>query len=341
MPAERPSLPALRSEPVRRAVFAGLAGLAISAAAAMVVLAAPTGEPALLATWRTIFARPETVPTPSDNPSSTIKVELGRRLFHDARLSGRGDRTCATCHQSDKGYSDGRRLGQGRDGRSLERNVPGLFNLAWAQRFFWDGRATALEEQAPGPILHPDEMGGSWPQITQRLATDPEMTALFAEVFPEAPTDNSVTPERVAQALAAYERTLVSPETRFDRYIAGDIGALSKIEQEGFTLFVGRAGCVACHGGWRFTDDRLHDIGLPAPAGATGQYIKTPSLRELKHTAPYMHDGSKATLEEVVAHYNGGFVPRAELSPNIVRSLNLSAPERAALIAFMKTLSSE
>lgn len=330
--------------------LARLAGLGLFAAASATMPAISAERPEQLAIWRTIFARPQTIPAPPDNPLSPAKIELGRRLFHDTRLSGAADRSCATCHRASLGYSNGEPLGPGRNGRSLARNVPGLSNLAWAKRFFWDGRATSLEEQAAGPILAPDEMGGSWPQITDRLQRDPEMVDLFYKAFPEETAGGPITPQRIMQSLAAYERTLVSPTTRFDRYIAGDLEALSPIEQRGFALFVGRAGCVACHGGWRFTDDRLHDIGLPySNEGADGNpnragksgYFKTPSLRELVHTAPYMHDGSKATLEDVIAHYDGGFTERPELSSNIVRDLKLSAAEREALIAFLKTLSSE
>lgn len=327
-----------------RTLIFGLASLGLCAAASLAV-SASAGQPMLLEVWRTIFARPqnmpETIPAPPSNPLTPEKVELGRRLFHDARLSGDGDRNCATCHRAELGYSDGEPLGSGRDGNRLARNVPALSNLAWAKRFFWDGRATSLEEQAPGPILHPDEMGGSWPDIVGRLRQDPEMTAMFTEVFAENTTGRAVTPQRVVQALAAYERTLVSPLTRFDRYIAGEPGALSNTEQQGFVLFVGRAGCVACHGGWRFTDDRLHDIGLPDADTDAPSFFKTPSLRELTHTAPYMHNGSKATLEDVIAHYDGGFEQRPELSPNIVRDLKLNYSERRALVAFLKTLSSQ
>lgn len=329
-----------------RSIAAGLACLSLCVLASL-TLSAPAGQPELLDVWRTIFARPsatlEEIPSPPDNPITQAKVVLGRRLFHDNRLSGNRDRSCATCHRPELAYSDGLQLGPGRDGRQLARNVPGLSNLAWAKRLFWDGRAASLEEQAAGPILHPDEMGGSWRQIAERLGRDPLMTDLFGKAFPAALPETAITPQSIAQALSAYERTLVSPVTRFDRYIAGEPGALSETEKQGFSLFVGRAGCVSCHGGWRFTDDRLHDIGLAETAGGEDapRLFKTPSLRELTHTAPYMHNGSKATLEDVIAHYDGGFEPRPELSPNIVRRLDLSAAEREALVAFLKSLSSE
>ncbi|CFX34902.1 Methylamine utilization protein MauG [Candidatus Filomicrobium marinum] len=314
------------------------------------IQAAPADKPVLMAAWRNIFTRPKTIPTPPNTPSTSAKVELGKLLFHDTRLSGPQDRNCATCHQADLGYSNGKARGPGRDGKDLTRNVPSLQNLAWAKRFFWDGRAQSLEEQASGPILNALEMAGNWPEITARLKADSAITELFERAFPQTTTTDPVTPDHIVEALAAYERTLISPVTRFDRFIAGEANALSTFEQQGFALFVGRAGCVACHGSWRFTDDRLHDIGLPASAGSTDHQsddtasqtsFKTPSLRELRYSAPYMHDGSKTTLEDVIKHYNGGFTERPSLSRNIVQDLNLTATERRALIAFLNTLSSD
>lgn len=335
---------------MRKALIICVAALSPGAAVS-VAISAPSDQPALISVWRSIFARPETtigsIPTPADNLLSPARIELGRILFHDTRLSGGQDRSCATCHRIEFGYSDGRQLAAGLNGKDLTWNVPGLSNLAWARRLFWDGRASSLEEQSYGPILNADEMAGSWPEITERLLGDPAMTALFTGAFPDA-TEPLVTPQRIVEALAAYQRTLISPPTRFDRFIAGDQRALDPVEQQGFAIFVGKAGCVACHGGWRFTDDRLHDIGLPVStnqqnpdARPRSTAFKTPGLRELVHTAPYFHDGSKATLEEVIEHYNDGFIRRPELSSNIVRDLELSTAERQALVAFLKTLSSE
>lgn len=316
------------------------------------VLAGPTDKPMLMDVWRNVFARPKTIPAPANNQPTAAKIELGEILFHDTRLSGAEDRNCATCHKASLGYSNGKARGPGYDGTDLSRNVPNLQNLAWSKRLFWDGRAQSLEQQASGPILNANEMAGSWPQITTRLQADSTTIELFEKAFPQTTltATNPITPERIVEALAAYERTLISPITRFDQFIAGETTALSPREQQGFALFVGRAGCVACHGGWRFTDDRLHDIGLSnADVGTDDQprntanptSFKTPSLRELRHSAPYMHDGSKATLEEVIKHYNGGFSKRPSLSRNIVQDLELTADERHALIAFLNTLSSK
>jgi cytochrome c peroxidase len=182
--------------------------------------------------------------------------------------------------------------------------------------------------------------------IVGRLGSDPAMAERFARAFPDQP---SVSERNVLKALASYERTLVTGETRFDRWVKGDESVLSDQELQGFGIFVGKGGCVSCHGGWRFTDDSFHDIGLKSddpgrsavPGGAPGlPQFKTPSLREVRHTAPYMHDGSLATLADVVDHYAGGLVIRPSLATNLVRDLRLTDDEKLSLIAFLDTLSS-
>jgi cytochrome c peroxidase len=228
----------------------------------------------------------------------------------------------------------------------LRRNTPALWNLAWSKHYFWDGRAPSLEAQARAPIEAPDEMGGDWPTIVGRLETDADLAMEFRISFPE---EEAISQATITKALAAYVRSLVSPPTRFDAWLAGDGRALHPAELRGFRLFTGKAGCVLCHNGWRFTDDRFHDIGLRSddpgrggvPGGTPGQKaFKTPSLREVAHTAPYMHDGSLPTLEAVVAHYAGGLIVRPSLAPTMSRKLRLSAQERADLVAFLRTLSS-
>jgi len=297
------------------------------------------------AAWRLLFERPTAPPAPHDNPLTAGKVALGARLFNDPRLSGGGERSCAGCHRPERSFTDGRRRAAGLTGASLARNTPSLWNLAWSEAYFWDGRAPSLEAQVRMPIVAADEMAGNWPSILARLNADGDLLAAFRAEFPEQAL---ISEDGVAKTLASYVRSLVSAPTRFDAWIAGDSAALRDNEVRGFRLFTGKAGCVLCHVGWRFSDDRFHDIGLPgkdagrgAVAGGTPGLpaFKTPSLRELAHTAPYMHDGSRPTLASVVAHYADTFLKRPSLAPSL-RRLHLTAAERADLIAFLGTLSS-
>lgn len=308
-------------------------------------LAAQAPDPAAL--WRHVFKRPDAPPAPPDNLLTPEKIALGAQLFADPRLSGTGRHSCASCHRPARAFTDGRRQARALTGEALRRNTPALWNLAWSKQFFWDGRAPSLEAQVRMPIEVADEMGGDWPSILQRLAADADVVAQFQTAFPTQP---AISEDTVVKALASYVRSLVSPPTRFDAWIEGDAGALSAPEQRGFRLFTGKAGCMLCHVGWRFTDDRFHDIGLRGkdpgraaiPDGTPGRSaFKTPSLRDVGRTAPYMHDGSLPTLTAVLRHYTGGFVARPTLAPHINRRLRLSAREKANLIAFLHTLSSK
>jgi len=293
------------------------------------------------------FRRPATVSFPADNPFSERKRALGEALFHDKRLSIDGSLACASCHEREKGFADGKVHGRGVPGRPLKRHTPTLWNLAWSSPVFWDGRARSLEEQVAGPIESPDEMAQPLASVVTRLSTDAAMARAFAEAFPETPQVNAT---NLAKAIATYERTFFSPETRFDRWIAGDEAGLSKNEIAGFRLFTGKARCVNCHSGFSFTDYAFHDIGLPDDDRGRGAVLrleaaehafKTPGLREIGRSAPYMHNGSLATLEDVVRHYVSGIVERPTLSKDLPRGLELSPGERADLIAFLGTLTSE
>jgi cytochrome c peroxidase len=330
-----------------RAGFPRLLFVSFAALPALLPLSAEAQTPAAEAPWRQLFQRPEAIPAPADNLQTPEKIALGAALFADPRLSGTGKHSCASCHEPARSFTDGRRQARALTGEPLRRNTPALWNLAWAKQFFWDGRAPSLEVQVRGPIEAPDEMGGRWPDILGRLEGDAGLVAKFRAAFADG---QGVTEDTVVKALASYVRSLVSPPTRFDAWIAGDAGALTAAEQRGFRLFTGRAGCMLCHVGWRLTDDRFHDIGLRSqdpgrsavPEGTPGRKaFKTPSLRELAQTAPYMHDGSLPTLRAVVAHYAGGFVRRATLAPNMNRGLRLTAQEKSDLVAFMRTLSSD
>ncbi len=299
-----------------------------------------------LAALKTSFRRPAVVPFPANNPFSQQKRALGELLFHDKRLSLDASLACASCHDRNKGFADGKVTGRGVPGRPLKRHTPSLWNLAWAGPVFWDGRARNLEEQVAGPIESPDEMAQPLAAAVARLAADPAMARAFADAFPQAP---KVDAGNLAKAIATYERTFVSPPTRFDRFVEGDAQALSAEEIAGFRLFTGKAGCAKCHSGFAFTDYAFHDIGLPGDDRGRGAVLrldaaahafKTPGLREIGRSAPYMHDGSLATLADVIAHYENGIVERPTLSKDLTRGLKLTAGERANLIAFLGTLTS-
>ncbi len=325
----------------------GFAALAISA-----LLPAPNVGPAAaahdpLAALKAKFVRPTALPSPAANPPNPAKIALGRRLFFDKEISATGTIACASCHDPKLAFSDGEPTGRGVSGRRLVRHTPSLWNLAWSRLLFWDGRAPSLEAQVRFPVEHPDEMGESLENAVFRLSRHDSYARDFAAAFPAAPEVNV---RNLTLALAAFERTLVSPPTRFDAWIAGDAAAFSAAEVRGFRIFTGKGRCSNCHSGFALSDNNFYDIGLPGQDRGRGAIInltaaehafKTPSLRELAWTAPYMHDGSLATLEEVVRHYEDGAVVRPSLSRDLPQQLRLSDGERADLIAFLETLSSD
>jgi cytochrome c peroxidase len=316
--------------------------------AAILVSGAQEPRPTRIEDVRELFVRPSGVPHPADNPPTPAKIALGERLFNEPRLSGNGKVACATCHNPALAFADGVPLSHaGATGVALRRHTPALWNLAWAPRSFWDGRAESLEDQARFPISHPDEMASSPEAAARRLTADPSYRAAFEAAFPG---EASITGEHVLKAIAAYERTLVSAPTRFDRWVAGDEQALTASERRGFAVFTGKGRCINCHTGFAFTDHAFHDIGLPtgdlgrgpiAALPAANHAFKTPGLRELTWTAPYMHDGSLATLEDVIQHYESGGLVRPTRSRDMPSRFALAETERADLVAFLETLSSE
>jgi cytochrome c peroxidase len=264
------------------------------------------------------------LPAPEDNPLTSEKIELGRRLFFDRRLSRDGSVACASCHDPERAYSDGRAVAVGVFGRRGRRNAPALVNRGYGRLFFWDGRVATLEEQVLKPIEDPNEMG---------------MT------MPEAPASVGLKPVEISHALASFVRSILSGGSRFDRFINGDRAALSAEEQVGLQLFRGKANCVACHVGPNFTDERLHNTGIAwhdgafADPGAGLGNFKTPTLREAARTAPYMHDGSIATLAEVVEYYDHGGNRNPHLDAEL-HPLQLSPQEKTDLVLFLRSLSS-
>ncbi|MDZ4657343.1 MAG: cytochrome c peroxidase [Bythopirellula sp.] len=264
--------------------------------------------------WHELGPIPEVVP-PEDNPSTKEKIELGRLLFFDPRISGSGQIACASCHEPDMYWSDGRAVSFGHNRKQLTRNAPSLLNAGLRKSFFWDGRAESLESQAHAVITNPDEMHSLEATAVENLSHLPEYTKRFKQVF----GDPQPSLDRVTQALAAFERTLVGGQSRFDYFLNGRSGALTDEELAGLHLFRTEARCMNCHHGPLMTDDRFHNVGLsnygrryedlgryqiskdPQDVGA----FRTPSLRNVAHTAPYMHNGM-FTLEELLTLYNSG-----------------------------------
>lgn len=286
------------------------------------------------------------VPTPA-------RVALGRLLFFDPLLSDDGSLSCAHCHQPERAFTDGRATGRGRDGRPLARNVPTLWNVAFKQRWMWDRRAGSLEEQALIPLLAPDEMAADPERLLARLAAIAAYREHFARAFPgEA---EALTLTNLTRALAAFERTLVSQGSRYDRYARGDRSALSAAERRGLALFRSlNTRCFECHRLPTFDAPLALGIGVPSPdpgvAGVTGEpaqrgLFAVPTLRNVASTAPYMHDGSLATLAAVVDFYRqGGGRARGVPADRIdgqVRAFSISDVEAAELVAFLHALSDE
>lgn len=288
---------------------------------------------------------------PEANPLTPEKVALGQQLFFDPRLSADNTVACATCHDPRKGFSNGERVGIGIRGQRGTRNVPTVLNAALNDFYFWDGRAGSLEEQALGPMQNPLEMGQSQGATVAKLRRLRGYRAQFARAF----GTEAFTIREVAAAIAAFERTLLTGNSPFDRYkFGGEVGALTAAQERGFILFREKARCVKCHlvdeFSAPFTDNRFHNlgIGIEGPVPDVGRSavtkepkdwgkFKTPTLRNLSQTAPYMHDGRFATLEEVVDFYDRGGIPNGNLDPD-VKVLGLTAPEKADLLAFLRAL---
>lgn len=286
---------------------------------------------------------------PKDNPYSTAKAELGRNLYFDKRLSADGTISCATCHEAQYGFTDGSPVSEGIRGQKGTRSAPTVINRAFSQAQFWDGRAPTLEEQAKGPIANPIEMGNTHEAAVATLQKIPGYAPLFVQAF----GTNEIDIDRVAKAIATFERTIFSGNSPYDRYKKGDKKAMTPEQVHGMSVFFDKAKCDRCHENANFTLNAYNNIGvgMDKPDPDLGRYtvtkdprdwgvFKVPTLREIEHTAPYMHDGSLKTLEDVVDYYDKGGVPNKNLDSNI-RKLNLSDPEKKDLVAFLKALSGE
>jgi len=309
-------------------------------------------------------------PSPSENPTTPEKVELGKKLFFDRRLSGDGTMSCATCHDPETGFADALPISLSYPTTRNWRNSPGLVNVAYRKRLFHDGRATSLEEQALFPMMSPFEMNRNLDYLEEVLKTVPAYVEAFRSVF-----GGEITRQRVAMAIAAFERTLLSRDTPLDRHLRGGPGALTPRQHTGLGLFLGKAGCAACHNGPNLTDERFHNLGVPEDPKAkedprvfaTARFVgkvsgfpdyrtlredpgrflvtkdpadwkafSTPSLREVAATAPYMHNGILPNLEAVIEFYDRGGGVDPKKSP-LLRPLGLSKEEKESLREFLAT----
>ena len=281
------------------------------------------------------------MPVPEDNPITAEKIDLGRRLFNDRRLSRDGTIACSSCHDADHAFATPAAIASGVFGRRGRRNAPALINRGWGRAFFWDGRSVTLEEQVLKPIEDVNEMDLPMADAAQRVG---------------------LSPSDISRALATYVRSIMSGNAPYDRYVNGDRSALSEEARAGLQIFRGKGNCTACHVGPNFSDEKFHNTGIawsadaqsPATSGSfldegraaiTGQpddrgAFKTPTLREVEQSAPYMHDGSLASLDAVIDYYDRGGNRHALLDPEL-QPLGLSEFEKRALVAFLRALSGE
>lgn len=286
------------------------------------------------------------MPVPADNPLTPEGAALGRKLFFDPILSADRSVSCSTCHDPARSFTDDRPRAVGVFDRVGPRRVPKLLNRGYGRSFFWDGRIPSLEEQVLQPVINSLEMDLEVSQAVARLTTDPIYPSEFREAFGREPNVDDL-----ARALASYVRTILSGDSRYDRYVAGATEALDDTERRGLEIFRGKGNCVTCHLGPNLTDERFHNTGVGYKDGRfedDGRFVvtgrerergafKTPTLRNVAQTAPYMHDGSIATLEDVIDDYDNGGTPNPYLDREI-RKLGLTEAEKAALAAFMRAL---
>ncbi len=294
------------------------------------------------------YLRPLKVPQGNNNTNTPERIELGKQLFFDPRLSGSNFISCATCHNPALGWSDGQPTAIGHGMQVLGRATPTILNTAYQRFQFWDGRAASLEEQALGPIVAAGEMNQPLDELVAELKAIPGYVKKFEKAYP----GKGISPDTIAKAIAAFERTVVATESDFDRWLTGVEDAMSEEALWGFVVFKGKGNCIACHSGHNFADDKFHNIGMK-DIKDPGRYaiekdekmkgaFKTPTLRDISLTAPYMHNGAYDTLEEVVEHYDsGGFENTGTLSSDMKPSLNLSERDKKALVAFMKSLTGD
>jgi cytochrome c peroxidase len=281
---------------------------------------------------------------PADNALTEPRARLGRRLFFDKQLSRTGEIACSSCHQPEHAFSDAAAVSTGVEGRTGTRNAPALVNEAWGRSFFWDGRATTLEEQAGKPIENPDEMDLPLTEAAARVAADPGYGGEFEQAY-----GGPASEESVRKAIASFVRVLVSAASPYDRHLRGDDSDFGEAEQRGEAIFLGeKGGCFHCHPTGPLTNEGFFNNGLYVEGGDPGRQtitgrsgdlgkFKVPTLRNIAASAPYMHDGSLATLEDVLDHYSRGGRGGPFTDPTI-EPRPLSDDERQDLLAFLRAL---
>ena len=296
-------------------------------------IAVPPGFPAFMA--------------PSDNAPTPERVALGRLLFYDERLSRTQEISCSDCHVEAHAFADPNRVSSGVDGQTGTRNAPALVNLAWGTSFFWHGGATSLEVQAVGPIRNPLEMDMSLADVAERLNQDAALSKDFETAYGEGPNESSIT-----RAIASFVRSLVSGNSAYDRYLSGDSSALSDAAVRGEALFNGeQAECFHCHAGFNFTTNGFRNNGSDPNDPDAGRReitlkdsdfgkFKIPTLRNVAVSAPYMHDGALATLDDVIDSYVAGGRGHPNTDPTIV-ALDLTPADKADLRAFLESLTDD
>lgn len=285
-------------------------------------------------------------PAPAFNLPSKAKIQLGKTLFFDTRLSGANTFACSTCHIPKYAWTDRKQFSSGETGEQRPRRTPSLQDIGWNKLFARDGRIETLEGFVLGPIAHPKEMNQNLDSLPEEL----RKIALYPALFKAAFMDAKISLDGIAQSLATYVRTLQSTHSPFDRWLDGERHAISPAAVAGFQLFKGKAGCADCHTGWRFTDQKFHDIGLQTTDPGRGSIspddpkmlhaFKTTSLRNVAIRSPFMHNGSLETLSDVIDHYSGAFTVRPSLASQ-VQPLDLTVQEKVNLIEFLRSLTDD
>ncbi len=289
---------------------------------------------------------PTIVPIPPTNLNYKTKITLGEQLYFDGRLSKNNAISCAFCHTPGLGFADPKQTSIGVGGKIGGRQSPTVYNTAFNPVQFWDGRASSLEEQAIGPIENPVEMAETHENVVKKLSQIKGYVEQFQTVF-----GTGVSVQGIGEAIAAYERTIISTDSAFDQFVLGDETAMTTEAQRGMATFKGKGRCILCHNDSNFTDNQFHNLGVPQVGPMKedlGRFyvtqrdedraaFKTPTLRSIIETAPYMHDGAFNTLEEVIEFYNEGGGKNSHLSP-LMKPLNLNEQEKTDLIAFLQAL---